>query len=327
MQEEEKKVSATPHAFFFFPLNTHTHFFFQPPHTSPTQMEEDLQEVEKHIFEFLPRSGDIEARCCSIEERLGMLSNSQRSQKERIAAFKSKFYEMFPEYKGDKSADTVRDQEGSEATNAKRQRTGGDADASAATALAQAQAKAKVKAEEASQQETIARQCQELAEKNQTIQSLQQTIQSQQQMMTELFQARQAAVAAAWQEAKEAAQAASEAAAAAAQEQDDAVEKKVDMITSITRQNGLLVDEAGVQKLVSGPFNGARLRTLLNCDYFQMMPFTKEPHAGKYEMWFDEDGKSRHNINDVATKMFKPQLIEGDNLCGNVLVLQPDVVL
>ena len=67
-------------------------------------------------------------------------------------------------------------------------------------------------------------------------------------------------------------------------------------------------------------FNGFsldELYALINCDMIQHVP------VGTFGIVIDEEGKLRgQELNAVATRQFRSQLLPGDVLVGNVLVLE-----
>lgn len=91
-------------------------------------------------------------------------------------------------------------------------------------------------------------------------------------------------------------------------------------ISKLPRLKGLLI-EGHSASLVDGPFDGAKIRSLVRCDFFQMSPILD----GEFELWYDEEGLlNKKPINELFSKALKSVFL-GD-LCGNVVVVHKGAV-
>lgn len=96
----------------------------------------------------------------------------------------------------------------------------------------------------------------------------------------------------------------------------------------------VLVTVDGTLETVAGPLKageaGDRLRELLRCKYFQMVPCREGALAGTdgqagYELWCNEEGMYQDKLNDAAMVLVGNQVADG-KLHGNVLVVKSGFV-
>lgn len=71
-----------------------------------------------------------------------------------------------------------------------------------------------------------------------------------------------------------------------------------------------------------GACDGARIRTLINCSTFQMVPCRVGEYAHNYEIWCDEDAVAKNTPeNAVATHHLGAQ-VHGGSLRGTILLVK-----
>ena len=92
---------------------------------------------------------------------------------------------------------------------------------------------------------------------------------------------------------------------------------------TMPRGKGLLYQKDGAVRLVDGPFTEKRLHELLECETFQYIPFSLGPLARQREIWCDEEGMYRSEMNVAATTLYGDQVL-GGRLYGAILIKHPD---
>ena len=92
-----------------------------------------------------------------------------------------------------------------------------------------------------------------------------------------------------------------------------------------TDSKGIVYKTDGTTVVVDGPFDGSKLRKVIDCAYFQMVPCTVDDLKDKFELWMNEEGQSENELNKKASEIFGKQVF-GGYLYGNVLVVQCGVV-
>tara|TARA_B100002051_G_C16541898_1_gene538019 strand:+ start:46 stop:348 length:303 start_codon:yes stop_codon:yes gene_type:complete len=90
-------------------------------------------------------------------------------------------------------------------------------------------------------------------------------------------------------------------------------------IRKLPHNKAILYDTKGEITIVEGPFDDKCLKTLLECEMFQMVPCTVGSLAGKAELWMNEEGFELP-CNKNATSFFCDQ-VYGGYLRGNVLLV------
>jgi hypothetical protein len=85
--------------------------------------------------------------------------------------------------------------------------------------------------------------------------------------------------------------------------------------------NGIVYKTDGTTEVVDGPFDGSKLKDVIDCTYFQMVPCTEDDLKDKFELWMNEEGQMENDLNEEATKIFGKQVFGGE-LYGNVLVVK-----
>jgi len=88
-----------------------------------------------------------------------------------------------------------------------------------------------------------------------------------------------------------------------------------------TDSKGIVYKTDGTTEVVDGPFNRRKLREVIDCAYFQMVPCTVDDLKDKFELWMNEEGQSENELNKEASEIFGKQVF-GGYLYGNVLVLK-----
>ena len=88
---------------------------------------------------------------------------------------------------------------------------------------------------------------------------------------------------------------------------------------------GLLIETDGNLRVIDGEFNGQRVRELIKCSMFQMVPCTVGKLAGAFELWVNETGLYDDAMNKVATTKLGKQVF-GGKLYGNVLVVRKGTI-
>ena len=88
---------------------------------------------------------------------------------------------------------------------------------------------------------------------------------------------------------------------------------------------GLLIETDGNLRVIDGEFNGQRVRELIKCSIFQMVPCTVGKLAGAFELWVNETGLYDDAMNKVATAKLGKQVF-GGKLYGNVLVVRKGTI-
>lgn len=88
---------------------------------------------------------------------------------------------------------------------------------------------------------------------------------------------------------------------------------------------GLLIETDGNLRIIDGQFDGHRVRDLIGCSMFQMLPCTVGKLAGNFEIWLNENGLYDDAINKVATAKLGEQAF-GGQLYGNVLVVRKGTI-
>ena len=89
-------------------------------------------------------------------------------------------------------------------------------------------------------------------------------------------------------------------------------------IHTLPEGDGLLYNTDGSVRVVQGPYTRERLCELLECEVFQYIPFTVGPLAGQRELWCDEEGLFRSEVNSTATSLYGEQVL--GELHGLVLI-------
>lgn len=107
---------------------------------------------------------------------------------------------------------------------------------------------------------------------------------------------------------------------AAAEETDGAKEQML----LPTDSNGIIYKTDGTTETVDGPFDGRKLRKIIDCNFFQMVPCTVDDLKDKFEIWMNEEGQSENEINKQASLLFGKQVV--GPLHGNILVVKCGVV-
>ena len=92
-----------------------------------------------------------------------------------------------------------------------------------------------------------------------------------------------------------------------------------------TDSKGIVYKTDGTTEIVDGPFDGSKLKKVIDCTVFQMVPCTVDDLKDKFELWMNEEGQSENELNRKATEIFGKQVF-GGTLYGNVLVVQCGVV-
>ena len=103
------------------------------------------------------------------------------------------------------------------------------------------------------------------------------------------------------------------------------------MVRKLNNTTGILIIEPKDHKhthnsmrVVQGPFEGGRLRQLIDCEYFQMVPLTL-PDSEQYELWVDEEGVyNNKQVCKLASIVFGEHVL--GRLYGNVLVVRAGVI-
>lgn len=108
-------------------------------------------------------------------------------------------------------------------------------------------------------------------------------------------------------------------------DKDAGKELKTKRILLPTGSKGIVYKTDGTTEVVDGPFNGSKLREVIDCAYFQMVPCTVDDLKDKFELWMNEEGQSENELNKEASEIFGKQVFGGE-LYGNVLVLKCGVV-
>jgi hypothetical protein len=91
---------------------------------------------------------------------------------------------------------------------------------------------------------------------------------------------------------------------------------------------GLLFMTNGDVKIVDGPFDSAKICSILDCSFYERVPCTIGATNGmfkdkKFDVCCDEHGTfKKNNLNKLATKKVGEQ-VHGGELYGNILVTEP----
>ena len=95
-------------------------------------------------------------------------------------------------------------------------------------------------------------------------------------------------------------------------------------LSGVPKGKGLLYLIDGETRIVDGPFDGDKLRDLLKCRFFQMVPATVGALAGKVLLLMDEEGAADGKApNPRAEEAFGDQ-VYGGRFQGHLLVLHPE---
>lgn len=97
-------------------------------------------------------------------------------------------------------------------------------------------------------------------------------------------------------------------------------EAALNLLDSVDDLAGVRIDVNGTQSSITGPCDGSRLKRLIGCKRFQMVPCTQGAFANDHEIWCDEEGFDSP-VNEVATKLLGAQVYSG-TLRGNVLLVK-----
>lgn len=90
-----------------------------------------------------------------------------------------------------------------------------------------------------------------------------------------------------------------------------------EVLFKMPRGQGLLIQIDGDVEIVNGPFDGAKIRSIVGCRY-QVVPCTVGELAHKFEMWMDQDAVETAAVNGLATRVFGEKCPHGP-LHGNIL--------
>lgn len=101
-----------------------------------------------------------------------------------------------------------------------------------------------------------------------------------------------------------------------------------ELFGKVTRDTSCLLvhtpDAVRVEQ-VHGPIDATRLRSLLRCRNFEMVPCTVGVGNTKIELWLDEDGAYEKQPNMLAIALLGNQ-VHGGMLHGNVLVVKTGTI-
>ena len=100
---------------------------------------------------------------------------------------------------------------------------------------------------------------------------------------------------------------------------------KAQILLPSTNTNGVIYNTDGTTAIVDGPFTSRKLKTVLGCTFYQMVPCTVDEMKDIFELWMNEDGQYENDLNTKATNCFGKQVYGGE-LYGNVLVVKSGAV-
>ena len=100
----------------------------------------------------------------------------------------------------------------------------------------------------------------------------------------------------------------------------------VEGLFNVALDKGLLIPAQDDIKVVEGPFDDAKIGSIVGCQSIKKVTCTVGELADKFELYMDNEGAlNLQNVNGVATRMFRDQL-SGGKLYGDILVLRSGVV-
>lgn len=93
------------------------------------------------------------------------------------------------------------------------------------------------------------------------------------------------------------------------------------------KTTGVLYKVDGSIEAVEGKFDGDRLREVIECSMFQMVPFTQGKFARKMQLWIDEEGQFKDDpLRNAKAEAAVGNQVYGGELYGNVLVVKHSAV-
>lgn len=88
---------------------------------------------------------------------------------------------------------------------------------------------------------------------------------------------------------------------------------------------GVIYKTDGTTEMVKGQFDLEKLRTMIICNYVQMVPCTMGNLKDKFELWMNEEGLFENEYNERASDVLGKQVFGGE-LYGNVLLVKCGVI-
>lgn len=88
-----------------------------------------------------------------------------------------------------------------------------------------------------------------------------------------------------------------------------------------SKSKGVIYKIDGTTEIIDGPFSAKKIREVIGCNIFQMVPCTMGKLKGKFEIWINEKGQLENELNERASKILGEQVF-GNNLYGNVMIVK-----
>jgi hypothetical protein len=109
------------------------------------------------------------------------------------------------------------------------------------------------------------------------------------------------------------------------EDNEDKKQKEYELVLP-SDSNGVVYKIDGTTEVVDGPFDpkGTKLRKVIKCDYFQIVPCTQGDLKNKYQLWVNDLGLYENEINKKATELFGEQVY--GKIYGNLLIVENGVV-